>query len=83
MHNKCIENIHTGRTEPKNLNEQIAMKSAQSNPKIGHLNDPRLPLNAVKMEQIFNTSTGKIIIHYNSILNENVFFDFKLKIIRR
>ena len=77
----------TGRTVPRNLNEQLAMEQVKSNPSAGQpltnfaLNDPRWPATEgwVKMQQLFKTSQGQINIHYvyNEILN--VFDDFKFK----
>ena len=75
----------TGRTEPTNLREQLAMEQVKSNPLAGTqltritLNDPRWPASEgwVKMQQIIPTSQGNINIHYvyNQILK--IFDDFK------
>ena len=75
----------SGRTEPYNLSEQLAMKQVKSNPYAGTqltkitLNDPRWSSSDgwVKMQQIIHTSQGDINIHYvyNTILD--VFDDFK------
>ena len=77
----------TGRTEPVNLREQLAMEQVKSNPMDGKqltnmpLNDPRWPASEgwVKMQQIVPTSQGNINIHYvyNQILE--IFDDFKFK----
>ncbi len=75
----------TGRTEPANLCEQLAMEQVKSNPdagtpltKIG-LNDPRWPSSEgwVKMQQIVPTSKGDINIHYVYNQTLGVFDDFK------
>lgn len=77
----------TGRTEPNNLREQLAMEQVKSNPLAGtqitdvKMSDPRWPSSEgwVKMQQIIPTSQGNINIHYvyNPILN--IFDDFKFK----
>lgn len=61
----------TGRFEPFSLPEQLAMQQARANPGAGfrlpiQLNDPRWPAieGWVKMQQNFNTSIGRIVIHY-------------------
>lgn len=77
----------TGRTEPNNLQEQLAMEQVKSNPSAGY-QLPRLTMTYsrwpasegwVKMQQIVPTSIGNINIHYvhNTILG--IFDDFKFK----
>ncbi len=76
------ETISTGRKDPLNLVEQIAMEAVQSNPMSGKvilnkLNDPRFN-NCVKMQQVFDdTSIGKITIHYVADIPNQKFYDFK------
>lgn len=75
----------TGRTEPANLNEQLAMKQVQSNPYAGtplkkvNLHDPRWPASDgwQKMQQIVYTSQGDINIHYVYNQTLKMFDDFK------
>lgn len=77
----------TGRTEPTNLAEQLAMEQVKSNPSAGtqllniKLNDPRWPSceGWVKMQHTVPTSQGKINIHY--VFNEiiMIYDDFKFK----
>ena len=77
----------SGRSEPANLREQLAMEQVKSNPSAGRvltnitMNDPRWPSSEgwVKMEQVVRTSQVKINIHYvyNKILN--IYDDFKFK----
>lgn len=60
------------------------MDSAKSNPSAGKvlnikLKDTRLPEGSVKMSQIFDTSKGRIQIHYVWDKVKNMFFDFKFK----
>jgi len=77
----------TGRTEPSDLREQLAMEQVKSNPSAGTqltritLNDPRWPSSEgwVKMQQIVPTSQGNINIHYVYSQTLNVFDDFKFK----
>ena len=62
----------TGKTEPANLREKLAMEQVKSNPSAGTpltkitLNEPRWPSSEgwVKMQQIVPTSQGNINIHY-------------------
>lgn len=79
---------HTGRFEPQNLNEQLAMAEVKSNPLNGAtrirsitMQDPRWPATDgwVKMQKIVRTSQGNINIHYvfNYILG--LVDDFKFK----
>ena len=85
VHNLCtVDKISTGRTAPNNLTEKLAMDSAKSNPAGGKvlditLKDPRLSKSTVKMSQVFDTSKGKIEIHYLWDKAKNAFFDFKFK----
>ena len=85
VHNKCnLNDISTGRTIPNNLEEQIAMKAARSDPMggeviINKLNDPRFPSGFVKLQRKFETSKGQVIIHYVGDLAKQVFYDFKFK----
>ena len=88
VHNRCdasnLQDVSTGRTEPKNIQEQIAMQSVKSAPTAGqvimtNLNDPRFPEGTVKMAQSFDTFVGKIQIHYNHAAKLGLFFDFKFK----
>ncbi len=85
VHNRCsVDDISTGRTTPNNLTEKLAMDSAKSNPSAGKvlnikLKDTRLPEGSVKMSQIFDTSKGRIHIHYVWDKVKNMFFDFKFK----
>lgn len=75
----------TGRTQPNNLTEQLAMEQVKSDPLSGTpltkitLNDPRWPSSEgwIKMQQIVPTSQGNINIHY--VYNETlkIFDDFK------
>ena len=77
----------TGRTEPANLREQLAMEQVKSNPSAGTqltritLNDPRWPSSEgwVKMQQIVPTSQGDINIHYVYNQTLKIFDDFKFK----
>jgi hypothetical protein len=78
---------HTGRYEPKNLNEQLAMEQVKSNPSNGewlkriNLGDDRWDAKDgwVKMQQVIETSDGKITIHY--VINQalGLVDDFKFK----
>ena len=73
----------TGRSEPQNLEEQIAMKAARTNPQDGKsiiktLNDPRL-VGYEKFARIYETSKGKIEVHYVGNRETNTFGDFKFK----
>ena len=77
----------TGRTEPANLREQLAMEQVKSNPSAGTqltkitLNDPRWPSSEgwVKMQQIVPTSQRNINIHYVYNQTLKIFDDFKFK----
>ena len=77
----------TGRTEPANLREKLAMEQVKSNPLAGTpltkltLNDPRWPSSEgwVKMQQIVPTSQGNINIHYVYNQAMQIFDDFKFK----
>ena len=88
VHNMCqhksgdITRFSTGRSEPKNLIEDLAMKSAKSRPEAGKviipkLSDPRIPNGFVKLQQTFHTSQGTINIHYIGNVAKKVFTDFK------
>ncbi|MBI3565281.1 MAG: hypothetical protein HY079_08810, partial [Elusimicrobia bacterium] len=72
----------TGRTEPKNLNEKLAMEQAKADPSKGqklpiNLNDPRWPSKDgwVKMSMIVNG----IEVHYNMNTVTGATADFKFK----
>ena len=77
----------TGRTEPANLREQLAMEQVKSNPSAGtqltkiQMNDPRWPSSEgwIKMQQIVPTSQGYINIHYVHNPIFNIYDDFKFK----
>lgn len=85
VHNLCSgKEISTGRTTPQNLTEKLAMESAKSNPAAGKmiipkLKDIRFPSDFSKFQQVFNTSNGKVVIHYVGNLAKRVFTDFKFK----
>jgi hypothetical protein len=77
----------TGRSEPKNLIKQMAMKAAMENPQLGEIvmkeiNDPRW-LGWTKMRYKVETENGvKVIIHYvgkweNGVLKSVDDFKFK------
>lgn len=75
----------TGKTEPVNLREQLAMEQVQSNPLAGkplpqiQMNDPRWPASEgwIKMQQIVPTIQGEINIHYVYNQPLKIFDDFK------
>ena len=74
----------TGRAEPDSLLEQLAMEQTRSNPLAGGdipicMKDPRWSASCgwVKKQQIFYTSQGKIIIHYNYNYERKVIDDLK------
>jgi hypothetical protein len=75
----------TGRNIPNNLNEQLAMKQVQSDPLNGatkipiQLKDTRWPSNEgwAKMQNIIETSEGKVTIHFNYNANTGAMADFK------
>ena len=74
----------TGRTQPANLREQLAMEQVMSNPSAGtplkfKMKDSRWPASEgwVKMQQTVRTSQGNIEIHYVYNPNLNIFDDFK------
>ncbi len=84
VHNKCgIDEFSTGRTKPRNISEQIAMKAAKADPSDGkiimkELGDKRLDKAAVvKMSKHFKTFRGNFDIHYLWDRTKNVYFDFK------
>ena len=75
-----IRNFSTGRTEPLNLTEQLAMEQAKANPKAGsplpvQMNDPRWLASDgwVKMAQNING----VEIHYVMNLRNGMIADFK------
>ena len=75
--------LSTGRSQPSNLNEQIAMKAARTNPQSGKviketLKDPRLAGYA-KYARHYSTSKGGIEVHYVGNPETNTFDDFKFK----
>ena len=83
VHNTCEQEISTGRTEPNNLYEQLAMESAKSAPERGRviievLGDPRFE-GLSKFAQYFTTSKGNIEIHYVGNIVAGFFTDFKFK----
>ena len=76
----------TGRTQPVNLKEQLAMEQVKLNPLEGKpldliMNDPRWPASEgwIKMQQIVRTSQGNINIHYVYNPTLQIFDDFKFK----
>ena len=83
--NQPISRGSTGRTQPINLREQLAMDQVKSNPSAGTplikitLNDPRWPSSEgwIKMQQIVPTSQGNINIHYVYNQKLKIFDDFK------
>ena len=82
VHNTCEQEISTGRTEPNNLYEQLAMESAKSAPERGRviievLGDPRFE-GLSKFAQYFTTSKGNIENYVGNIV-AGFFTDFKFK----
>ena len=85
--NTYVSRGSTGRTEPANLREKLAMAQVKSNPLAGKpitritLNDPRWPASEgwIKMQQIVSTSYGNINIHYVYNQTLKIFDDFKFK----
>ena len=84
--NQPISRGSTGRTQPVNLREQLAMEQVKSNLSAGHrldiaMNDPRWPASEgwVKIQQIVPTSQGNINIHYVYNQTLKIFDDFKFK----
>ena len=75
----------TGRTEPVNLNEKLAMDQVKSNPSAGTqlsqitLKDPRWSASEgwVEMQQIVPTSSGNVNIHYVYNPTLKIYDDFK------
>ena len=75
----------SGRTQPFNLREQLAMEQVKSNPLEGTpltkiiLKDARWPSSEgwVKMQQVIPTSQGDINIHYVYNQTLKIFDDFK------
>lgn len=83
---KDVSRGSTGRIEPANLTEKLAMEQVKSNPSAGkileiQMNDPRWPASEgwVKMQQIVPTSRGNINIHYVYNQTINIFDDFKFR----
>ena len=77
-----LDSFSTGRTAARSLNENLAMQADKSMPRSGKiimtkLNDLRLPAGVYKYQQVFYTSSGKIVIHYLGDPTKNIFFDFK------
>ena len=75
--------ISTGDSQPTNLNEQVAMKAARTNPQFGKvilkmLGDDRLE-GFSKYAQYYPTSRGGIEIHYVGNPDTNTYGDFKFK----
>ena len=82
-YNLLSNHISTGRSQPRNLEEQIAMKAARTNPQEGTvikeaLNDPRLA-GYKKYARHYPTSKGGIEVHYVGNSETNTFGDFKFK----
>jgi RHS repeat-associated protein len=82
-YSSSLSRLSTGRTEPKDLKEQLAMESVKSNPSSGRvikdqLHDPRLPEGTVKMAQHINFIDGGAEIHY-CFHRKYGYFDFKFK----
>ena len=83
--NHSISRGSTGRTQPLNLREQLAMEQVKSNPFAGTplskvpMNDSRWPASEgwIKMQQIVPTSQGNINIHYVYNQALKIFDDFK------
>jgi hypothetical protein len=77
----------TGRNVAESLSEQLAMQQVEANPQAGQIlnnitmNDPRWPASAgwVKMQQIVQTSDGRIIIHYVYNTITHAVADYKFK----
>ena len=75
--------ISTGRSQPSNLYEQIAIKAARTNPHSGKviietLHDPRLT-GFSKYSRYYPTAYGGIEVHYVGNPESNTFGDFKIK----
>jgi len=89
MRKKSVGKGSTGRTTPKNLEEQLAMKEVLSNPlkgarevvKASKMNDKRWlgSKGWVKMQRIIKTSKGNVNIHFNYNRKTGKFDDFKFK----
>ncbi len=83
--NTNISRGSTGRTEPNNLLEKLAMEKVKADPAAGTpltkitMTDPRWPASEgwVKMQQIVPTSQGDINIHYVYNPKVQIFDDFK------
>ena len=86
LNNKCGEpydDFSTGRTQPNNVKEKLAMDSVKSNPHDGKvimtkLRDPRLRPGTVKYAKNFKFFDGSAEIHYLYHKSRG-FFDFKFK----
>ena len=86
VHNKCGEpydDFSTGRTQPNNLKEKLAMDSVKSNPHDGKvimtkLHDSRLMPGTVKYAKNFKFFDDSAEIHYLYHKSRG-FFDFKFK----
>jgi hypothetical protein len=91
VHNVCLQGIgSTGRTEPKNLMEEMAYEAAKADPLnwsngntirrvIASLNDPRWP-GWEKWEIVVRSKNGKnVTIHFVYDPINELFDDFKLK----
>ena len=74
----------TGRSEPNNLNEQVAMNLTTSNPDkgkviISSLGDPRMPGWLGWQKYQIHFPDAKITIHYVGNKYIPIYFDFKFK----
>ncbi|MDD2376322.1 MAG: hypothetical protein PHD15_02340 [Clostridia bacterium] len=76
----------TGKSQPSNLKEQLALKQVKSNPSAGKvivssLNDARMPgwMGWQKYSQKVGITGGKYDIHYVGNKFIPIFFDFKIK----
>ncbi|ATL67409.1 PA14 domain-containing protein [Nocardia terpenica] len=83
VHDPSLGRGHTGRTEPKNLTEQLAMEKVMSNPAgktivpSEKMNDPRWPGKEGWVKQAENVDG--IEIHYNRNVKTGEVDDFKFK----
>jgi len=82
---RSTANPAKGTSLAQNLNQQLAIESAEADPKAGTqlpitMTDPRWPASQgwVKMQQIFPTSTGPINVHYVYNPNTGQSADFKI-----
>jgi hypothetical protein len=76
----------TGRVDPRNLQEKLAMDEVMNNPQGKvlesiQMTDKRWPASEgwVKMQQIVESSQGKVNIHYLKNVRTGVVDDFKFK----